>query len=34
MLVLAKALERTGVTSLLRPASQKEYEALDDSRHV
>ncbi|MFF3922684.1 ECF transporter S component [Paenibacillus lactis] len=34
MLVLAKALERTGVTSLLRPASQKDYEALDDTRHV
>lgn len=33
MLLLAKALERTGVTSLLRPASSKDYEALDDPRH-
>lgn len=34
MFALAKALERTGVTSLLRPASAKDYEALDDPRHV
>ena len=34
MLLLAKALDRTGVTSLLRPASKKDYEALDDPRHV
>ncbi|MFC7678285.1 ECF transporter S component [Paenibacillus sp. GCM10028914] len=34
MFALAKALERTGVTSLLRPASAKDYEALDDPKHV
>lgn len=34
MYVLAKALERTGVTALLRPASAKDYEALDDPRGV
>ncbi|MEK3733653.1 MULTISPECIES: ECF transporter S component [Paenibacillus] len=33
MVLLAKALERTGVTALLRPASSKDYEALDDPRH-
>lgn len=33
MYALAKALERTGVTSLLRPASAKDYEALEDPRH-
>ncbi|MEI0737876.1 hypothetical protein VQ056_16390 [Paenibacillus sp. JTLBN-2024] len=26
---LAKALEATGVTQLLRPVTQKDYEALD-----
>lgn len=34
MYALAKALVRTGVTSLLSPASAKDYEALDDPRHV
>lgn len=34
MFALAKALERTGVTSLLRPASAKDYEDLDDPQHV
>ncbi|WP_106769856.1 ECF transporter S component [Paenibacillus faecalis] len=34
MFALAKALERTGVASLLRPASAKDYAALDDSRDV
>ncbi|MFI2857899.1 ECF transporter S component [Paenibacillus sp. JSM ZJ436] len=33
MLALAKALERTGVTSLLNPASSKDYAALDDVRN-
>ncbi|NMO95672.1 ECF transporter S component [Paenibacillus lemnae] len=33
MVALGKALDRTGVTSLLSPASAKDYAALDDVRH-
>ncbi len=32
--LLVKALEKTGVTSLVRPAAQEDYDALDEREHA